>query len=39
MSVVTEASMIAKIAVCRDNGCVVMSHKTVETRTRIAAVR
>jgi len=39
MSVVTEASMIAKIAVCRDNGCIVMQHKTVEARPRLAAVR
>jgi hypothetical protein len=39
LSVVTETSMIAKIAVCRDNGCIVVSHKPVGARTRIAAVR
>jgi len=39
MSVVSEVSMIAKIAVCRDNGCIVALHKPVVARTRIAAVR
>jgi len=39
MSVVAEASMITKIAVCRDNGCIVALHKPVTHRTRIAAVR
>jgi len=39
MSVVGEASMIAKIAVCRDNGCIVALHKPVGARVRLAAVR